>query len=128
MFEYLRGTVIEKTPSTLILEVGGVGYFLEIPSSTFEVLGEPGKAARVLVHYHVREDTQKLFGAVMFINPDPTALALRIIADFDARREALGWQIPSAPTRLRLSTLQQERATPHKHHHHHQETEEHHHD
>jgi carbon-monoxide dehydrogenase catalytic subunit len=75
------------------------------------------------------EDTRELLGAVMVIDPDPTALAQRIIADFDARREALGWQVPSAPTRLRLSTLQQERAITHKHHHHHHhETEEHHHD
>jgi carbon-monoxide dehydrogenase catalytic subunit len=38
------------------------------------------------------EDTQELLGAVMVIDPEPTALARRIIADFDARREALGWQ------------------------------------
>lgn len=74
------------------------------------------------------EDTQKLFGAVMVINPDPTALARQIIADFDARRAALGWQAPASPNDRRLSALQQEKTTNHNDHHHHHGTEEHHHD
>ena len=76
------------------------------------------------------EDTQELFGAVMVIDADPTALARRIIADFDARRTALRWQAPAAPTERRLSMLQQEKAAARSHHHthHHHETEEHHHD
>lgn len=75
------------------------------------------------------EDTQELLGAVMVIDPDPTALAQRIIADFDARRAALGWQASATPVTLRQSALQHEKESPHNHHHtHHHATEDHHHD
>jgi Holliday junction DNA helicase RuvA len=62
MFEFLRGIIADKTTSTLVLDVNGVGYFLNIPLSTAEVLGDKGAQAHVLVHFHVREDIQRLFG------------------------------------------------------------------
>lgn len=62
MFEFLRGTIAGKSQSTLVMDVNGVGYFLDIPSSTSAALGAIGSEAIVLVHYHVREDMQKLFG------------------------------------------------------------------
>ena len=62
MFEYLRGTIDFKSPSALVLDVHGVGYALDIPASTFDRLPEPGAEARVLVHFYVREDTQRLYG------------------------------------------------------------------
>ena len=77
------------------------------------------------------EDTQELLGAVMVVDPDPTALAKRIVADFDARRAAIGWQPAATPTTDRLSELykEQEHAHAHRHGHqhtHHHDTEEHH--
>lgn len=77
------------------------------------------------------EDTQELLGAVMVVDPDPTALAKRIVADFDARRAAIGWQPAATPTTERLSELykEQEHANAHQHGHqhtHHHGTEEHH--
>jgi carbon-monoxide dehydrogenase catalytic subunit len=75
------------------------------------------------------EDTQELLGAVMVIDPNPTVLAQRIIADFDARRAALGWQASAPPATLRQSALQHEKESPHHHPHtHHHATEDHHHD
>jgi Holliday junction DNA helicase RuvA len=62
MFEYLHGTVEQKSPGRLVLDVGGVGYGLDIPMSTFERLPAVGGDAKVLVHYLVREDAQKLYG------------------------------------------------------------------
>lgn len=77
------------------------------------------------------KDTQELLGAVMVVDPDPTALAKRIVADFDARRAAIGWQPAATPTTERLSELfkEQEHANAHRHghqHSHHHGTEEHH--
>lgn len=79
------------------------------------------------------EDTRELLGAVMVVDPDPTALALRIVSDFDARRAAIGWQPAAPPATARLSALQQEREHAHAHRHghphtHNNETEDHHHD
>jgi Holliday junction DNA helicase RuvA len=59
---YLRGTVLEKSPSRLIINVGGVGYDVQVPLSTFYGVGEPGTEATLRVHTHVREDVIALYG------------------------------------------------------------------
>ena len=78
------------------------------------------------------EDTGELLGAVMVVDPDPVALAKRIIDDFDERRAALGWGKSAPPVAARLSRLQQElehdHAHQHGHHHTHDTTEDHHHE
>jgi Holliday junction DNA helicase RuvA len=62
MFEYIKGTISEKSPGVCVLDVHGVGYYIEIPASTFTRLGGEGSDARLLIHYLVREDAHKLFG------------------------------------------------------------------
>ena len=42
MIARLRGTLVEKHPSRIVVDVGGVGYDVQVPLSTFYVLGEPG--------------------------------------------------------------------------------------
>jgi Holliday junction DNA helicase RuvA len=62
MIAHLRGVLLEKHPNQVILDVGGVGYELTIPVSTFSSLPNPGVEARLRVHTHVREDALVLFG------------------------------------------------------------------
>jgi len=59
---HLRGRVLRKKPQELVLDVGGVGYRVQIPLSTFYRLGEPGDEAALQIHTHVREDALALFG------------------------------------------------------------------
>jgi Holliday junction DNA helicase RuvA len=73
---YLRGTVLEKNPSRLIVNVGGVGYDVQVPLSTFYVLGEPGAEVTLRVHTHVREDVLALYG---FATPLEQALFEKLI-------------------------------------------------
>src|SRR5512138_1354595 len=56
MIALLRGNLIEKHPSRLIVDVGGVGYDVQVPLSTFYVVGDPGADVTLRVHTHVRED------------------------------------------------------------------------
>jgi Holliday junction DNA helicase RuvA len=58
----LRGAIVEKQPSRLIVEAGGVGYDVQVPLSTFYVLGEPGTPVTLRIHTHVREDVIALYG------------------------------------------------------------------
>jgi holliday junction DNA helicase RuvA len=58
----LSGKLIQKQPNTIIIDVGGVGYDVTIPVSTFYELGEPGSDVSLKIHTHVREDTLQLFG------------------------------------------------------------------
>jgi Holliday junction DNA helicase RuvA len=60
----LRGRVLRKSPQEVIVDVGGVGYRVAIPVSTFYRLGEEGTEVSLRVHTHVREDTLALFGFV----------------------------------------------------------------
>ncbi|MGE0452976.1 MAG: Holliday junction branch migration protein RuvA [Vicinamibacteria bacterium] len=62
MIAQLRGRLRHKEPGEVILDVGGVGYQVFIPVSTYFRLGDPGSEAELLVHTHVREDTIALFG------------------------------------------------------------------
>ena len=62
MIAHLRGTLLEKTPNQIIVDVQGVGYDVVIPVSTFSVLPETGAEVRLRIHTHVREDSIILFG------------------------------------------------------------------
>jgi len=58
----IRGTLLEKAPSRLIVDVNGVGYDVQVPLSTFYVVGEPGAGVVLRIHTHVREDIIALYG------------------------------------------------------------------
>ena len=58
----LRGTLIEKEPTGIMVECAGVGYGLAVPLSTFDRLPALGQEATLFVHHVVREDDALLFG------------------------------------------------------------------
>ena len=62
MIGYLRGTLITKRPPWLTLDVGGVGYELEAPMSTFYRLPDAGQPLSLMTHLVVREDAHALYG------------------------------------------------------------------
>jgi Holliday junction DNA helicase RuvA len=62
MIGSLRGRITSKTPPQLTVEVGGVGYEVEAPMSTFLLLPAVGSEVRLLTHFVVREDAQLLYG------------------------------------------------------------------
>jgi Holliday junction DNA helicase RuvA len=64
MIGSLRGKLIEKRPNQVLLDVGGVGYQIQIPLSTFAGLGMLHAEATLLIHMHVREDQLALYGFV----------------------------------------------------------------
>lgn len=62
MISSLRGILIGKTPTEIVLDVHGVGYAVSIPLSTYERLGDLRTEVSILTHLHVREDQMQLFG------------------------------------------------------------------
>lgn len=62
MIGQLRGALIDKRPNHVVLDVGGVGYEVQIPLSTFAGLGALRAETTLLIHTHVREDQIALFG------------------------------------------------------------------
>ena len=62
MIAHLSGTLLSKQATSAIIDVGGVGYEVAIPLSTFYELGEAGSPVQLRVYTHVREDALQLYG------------------------------------------------------------------
>jgi holliday junction DNA helicase RuvA len=62
MIAFLRGRVLDKQPNRLIVDIGGVGYDVQVPLSTFYEVGEEGAEVTLRVYTHVREDALQLYG------------------------------------------------------------------
>ena len=61
MLEYIKGAIVQLTPTYMVIETAGIGYGIEISVSTFDSL--QGKdSARVFIHEIIREDAHILFG------------------------------------------------------------------
>lgn len=61
MYEYVEGELVSKSPTTAVIDAGGVGYRLHIPLSTYRRLPDKGRT-KLLTHFYLREDTQRLYG------------------------------------------------------------------
>ena len=70
MIARLAGTLAEKTPGRVIVDVQGVGYDVHVPLSTFYVVGEPGEPVALRVHTHVREEVIALYGFATGLEQD----------------------------------------------------------
>lgn len=62
MIGFLKGTLISKQPPLLVMDVGGIGYEVEAPMSTFYSLPNPGEPLQLVTHLVVREDAHILYG------------------------------------------------------------------
>ena len=62
MIALIRGTIAIKTPQNIVIDVGGVGYDIITPLSTFYLLPDPPEKTELYIHTNVREDAIQLFG------------------------------------------------------------------
>jgi Holliday junction DNA helicase RuvA len=62
MIGRLTGTLAEKTPPQILVDVNGTGYEVDVPMSSFYNLPDVGRQVTLLTHFVVREDAQVLFG------------------------------------------------------------------
>ena len=76
MIARLEGILIERTPTRVVIDVGGVGYEALIPLSTFGRLPDEGKTVALRIHTHVREDALLLFGFATALERAAFALLL----------------------------------------------------
>ena len=76
MISHLRGSLLEKHPNQVVVDVHGVGYEVTIPVSAYSSLPEKGSEIRLHIHTHVREDALALFG---FLTASDKALFEKLI-------------------------------------------------
>lgn len=77
MIAYLKGTIIQKTPSQVVVDIGGVGYCAAIPLSTYFKLGEIGDPVELFIYTHLTDNALSLYG---FMTKDERELFLKLIA------------------------------------------------
>jgi Holliday junction DNA helicase RuvA len=77
MIAHLSGTLLSKQPNSVILDVAGVGYEVNIPVSTFYDLEDAGSSVQLRIYTHVREDALQLYG---FKTTRERELFLRLIS------------------------------------------------
>ena len=77
MIAYVSGKLIEKKPTSVVVDVQGLGYALSISTSTYEKLPAAGEAVKLLAHHLVREDAEALYG---FASEDERAVFETLLA------------------------------------------------
>lgn len=77
MISFLQGTIVEKSPTKLVIDVDGVGYEVNTTLPCYENLGSIGEQATVITYLHVREDILQLFG---FKSANERELFLQLIS------------------------------------------------
>ena len=70
MIARLRGSLADKQPGRVVVDVGGVGYDVWIPLSTYYAVGDRGAEVALRVHTHVREEALSLFGFATVLELD----------------------------------------------------------
>jgi Holliday junction DNA helicase RuvA len=78
MIGRLAGTLLEKTPPTVLVDVNGLGYEVDVPMSTFYDLPAAGQRVTLLVHQVIREDAHLLFGFLTAGEREAFRLLIRI--------------------------------------------------
>jgi Holliday junction DNA helicase RuvA len=100
MIGRIRGTLAAKHPPDILVEVGGVGYELQVPMTTLFQLPALGAEVSLVTHFVVREDAQLLYGFIderdrglfrqlIRINGVGPKMALAILSGIDERQFAL---------------------------------------
>jgi Holliday junction DNA helicase RuvA len=77
MIAYLKGTILQKQPHQVVVDVGGVGYCAAIPLTTYFELGEVGRPVELLIHTHLTDNALSLYG---FKTSDERDLFLKLIS------------------------------------------------
>jgi len=77
MFYYLKGVLQHKSPGLVLIEVGGVGYKVNLPLSSYETLPEEGKEIKIYAYLHLQENKISLYG---FLNEEERDFFLLLIS------------------------------------------------
>ena len=61
MITYIKGTIAFKSPTYIVVEAGGIGYYINVSVNTFSRV-EKLEHVKILTYFHVKEDSQTLYG------------------------------------------------------------------
>ncbi len=102
MITFLKGKLVEALPTQVVLDVGGVGYEVLIPLSSFDRLPRPGEDVRLLTHLAIREDAHVLYGFMTATERDLFRLLIHTVSGIGPKI-ALNVLSGMAPTAFRAA-------------------------
>lgn len=76
MYEYIKGTLVNLSPTEVVIDNNGIGYKILISLQTYSKLTQNSET-KVFIHHHLREDAETLFG---FIDKDERYIFLNLIS------------------------------------------------
>src|SRR6185436_16836685 len=85
MIHFLRGKLIESLPTQITVDVGGVGYEVLIPLSSFDKLPSRGNDLTILTHLSIREDAHVLYGFMTAAERDMFRLLVNTVSGIGPR-------------------------------------------
>jgi Holliday junction DNA helicase RuvA len=62
VYDFIKGKIVEKKATSVVLEVNGIGYTLHIPISTYDKIGKVGDEGKLFIYLYIRDNDLKLFG------------------------------------------------------------------
>ena len=62
MIDSIKGTLVKKKPTSVIIDIGGIRLGIPITLATYEKIPDPNQAVELLTYLHVREDIMELYG------------------------------------------------------------------
>lgn len=103
MYAYIKGSLESKADSYVIVEAGGIGYKIYMPSTNIEKLGEIGQVVKVFTYYYVREDIASLYG---FISDEELKMfELLLSVSGIGAKSALGILAEVSPSNFALAVI-----------------------
>lgn len=101
MIEFLRGQLVQKQPTRLIIEVNGVGYGVDVTLRAAEAAGNPGDSLTLITWLHVKEELLELYG---FADATEKAVFLKLIS-VSGIGPRMGLRMLSTSTPKRIADL-----------------------
>ncbi len=107
MIDYLKGRLIEKSPTHAVIECGGIGYFVNISVNTFGEMSDT-ELCQLWIHFIVREDAQVLYG---FAGKDEREVFRKLISVSGVGANTARMILSGMSTDEVRSTIQNQNAT-----------------
>ncbi len=103
MISYVRGPLAEKFEDSVVVEAGGIGYRIFVPTSVLEALPKTGENVKIYTYFSVREDAMNLYG---FLSRQDMEMFRQLIGvNGVGPKSALGILSALSPDALRLAVI-----------------------
>ena len=74
MITHIKGRLSEKSPTNVVIETNGIGYWVNISLTTFSQIPDQ-ESIKLYTHLQIKEDSHSLYGCLLYTSPSPRDLS-----------------------------------------------------